>query len=346
MSDEEQFPLARAELIALFLESMVFGAFTVLYAIAIWILLYREKTRGKTTLNRMLFGTTTVMWILSVAHLAIDVVRAIEGFVVWGGTPGGTNAFYGKISDPTEVAKNAVYVTMTLVGDTFVAYRLYVVWGRVWWILGVPCAMLLATATAGFGACVELGLSKEGNAIFAENLQPWIRAFFALSLTTNLLATFLIAARIMWSNRRLRKYRAGAAAASSHWEVIETMIQSAAIYSAALASLLGTYLTGSNAQYVCLDVLQPLIGVVFTLIIIRVGLGYTVNDSAGGGGAGRNLSDRTGPGNLQTIGGHAYPLQPVAINVSVSRTHDRASFDGYDSKAGVSDLESGKASSD
>lgn len=63
----------------------------------------------------------------------------------------------------------------------------------------------------------------------------------------------------MWSNRRVRKYRASGAAAGSHWEVIETMIQSAAIYSAALASLLGTYLAGSNAQYICVDILQPLI---------------------------------------------------------------------------------------
>ena len=52
--------------------------------------------------------------------------------------------------------------------------------------------------------------------------------------------------------------RAGTAA-TSQWDVIETLIQSAAIYSAALASLLGTYAAGSNAQYVCLDALQPLI---------------------------------------------------------------------------------------
>ena len=81
----------------------------------------------------------------------------------------------------------------------------------------------------------------------------------------------------------------------------------------------------------------------FTLIIIRVGLGYTMNDSvSGGGGGGANLSDRGDPRQLQTIGGHSYPLQPVAINVSVSRTHDRASFEGYDHKL-ASDIESGKA---
>ena len=30
---------------------------------------------------------------------------------------------------------------------------------------------------------------KGVGAIFAENLQPWIRAFFSISLTTNILAT-------------------------------------------------------------------------------------------------------------------------------------------------------------
>ena len=55
------------QLIALFLESMLFGAFTVLYSIAIWILLYREKKRSKSRLNKMLFGTSTAMWVLAVS---------------------------------------------------------------------------------------------------------------------------------------------------------------------------------------------------------------------------------------------------------------------------------------
>ncbi|OBZ74846.1 hypothetical protein A0H81_05108 [Grifola frondosa] len=75
----------------------------------------------------------------------------------------------------------------------------------------------------------------------------------------------------------MRKYRASIG--FSHWEVIETLIQSAAIYSAALICLLATYAANSNAQDICLETMQPLIGVVFTLIIIRVGLGYNLTDS-------------------------------------------------------------------
>ena len=49
------------------MESMLFGAFTVLFTIAIWILLYREKVRGRSTTNRVLCATSTAMWLLSVA---------------------------------------------------------------------------------------------------------------------------------------------------------------------------------------------------------------------------------------------------------------------------------------
>ncbi|KAI1793605.1 hypothetical protein LXA43DRAFT_196949 [Ganoderma leucocontextum] len=325
---------------ALWIESLVFGAFTILYAIAIWILLYKEKKRGNATPNKRLFATSTFMWLLSIAHLAIDVQRADQAFVVKGGTPGGTTDFFNTLNNPTLVAKNVVYITMTLVGDTFVTYRLFMVWNRAWSIVVFPILLLLGTAVAGYGACVEIGLVEGLGIVFAANIAPWGRAFFVLSLTTNVFATILIAARIVWMNRRIKTYRA--ATGLSYWDVVETLVQSAAVYSAALASLLGTYLAGSNAQYICLDLLTPLIGVVFTLIIIRVGLGDTMSEVSGG-------RTRTSEFHGQTIGGTDYNLRPVAINVSVSRSqaHDRHSVEMYDDRKDdvtLNDLESGAAS--
>ena len=84
----------------------------------------------------------------SLQHLALDVDRAIQAFVVNGGAPGGTEMFYQTLSNPTEVAKNVIYITMTLVGDTFVTYRLFVVWNHSWLIIVLPVTMLLATAGA------------------------------------------------------------------------------------------------------------------------------------------------------------------------------------------------------
>ena len=77
----------------------------------------------------------------------------------------------------------------------------------------------------------------------------------------------------------------------------------------------------------------------FTLIIIRVGLGYTVNEISAKQSTGYASH---GPA-VQTIGGTEISLRPMAINVQVSREHDRASLDMYDQKGdrSMTDIESG-----
>ncbi|KAH9900672.1 hypothetical protein C8Q73DRAFT_636519 [Cubamyces lactineus] len=325
MSRNDSFPLAMAEIVALFMESMLFGAFSVLYVIAIWILLYRKRISSRVRLNRMLFLTSTTLWFLCSAHLTIVVIRAVQGFAVGGEHPDGANDYYSRVSDPTEVAKDAVYNLTTFVADSFVTYRLWIVWNRTWWILIVPSILLLGTAAVGIGVCVEIARTEVGSAIFAPNLQPWIRSFFTISLATTLFVTVFIAARLIWADRQSRELRAMGSAANSHWKVLETIIQSAAIYSAALVSSIGTYLAGSNAHYVCLDCIQPLIGITFTLIIIRIGLAPAVDNTVHRGAA--HDVHCSIQGQLRTIGGHAYPLQSLVIDMSMGRTQDTTGCD-------------------
>ena len=79
----------------------------------------------------------------------------------------------------------------------------------------------------------------------------------------------------------------------------------------------------------------------FTLIIIRVGLGYTVNQMSGNQSEGFSSHGHA----VQTIGGTEISLRPMAINVQVSREHDRASLELYDRKdqhaESIGDVESG-----
>ncbi len=55
------------QLIALFLESLLFGAFAVLYFISIWILMYREGHHGRKKLHKwVLAATATTMFVLAI----------------------------------------------------------------------------------------------------------------------------------------------------------------------------------------------------------------------------------------------------------------------------------------
>ena len=96
-------------------------------------------------------------------------------------------------------------------------------------------------------------------------------------------------------------------------------------------------------------------GITFTLIIIRVGLGETSSENSNLK-AHRLPVDAAGAPPLASLQSHGnghgqpYPLRTLAVNVSVSRTYDRASFDVYEQKDAsdsgvhgtVTDVESGQ----
>ena len=60
------------QLLALVVETLFFGASSLLYAISAWILLFRRRPGGRPTINIALFVTSTIMWILS---LAVGLMR-------------------------------------------------------------------------------------------------------------------------------------------------------------------------------------------------------------------------------------------------------------------------------
>lgn len=64
------------------------------------------------------------MLTLPIKHLALDMTRAIRGFTVEGQTAGDTETFYARISDPTNVATNTIYLVTTLLADSFFVSQL------------------------------------------------------------------------------------------------------------------------------------------------------------------------------------------------------------------------------
>ena len=71
-------------------------------------------------------------------------------------------------------------------------------------------------------------------------------------------ATVLIAGRIAWTRYKTRRLTSHAPVGRSYWAVVETLIQSAAIMTLALAALLGTYLAESNAHFIIIETLPSL----------------------------------------------------------------------------------------
>ncbi|KAG7444135.1 uncharacterized protein BT62DRAFT_934310 [Guyanagaster necrorhizus] len=289
--------LDEANFLALVFEALLYGSFTVLFIAAIYIIF--QKRSG---INIKLLSTVVAIWVLSTVHLIIDIIRAIEAFVEL--ERGGALQYYLDLSNPLQAAKTAIYVTLTLVGDGFVIYRCFIVWNRKWYIVPGPLLLLCGTAVGGFGATVAFSRAAPGAEVFLPNIVPWITSFISMTLSTNVVCTSLITYRILSIQRAVR----GVIQVNLGHSALMMVVESAAVYSASVLSLMITYTLGSNAQYTVLDLTSPLIGITFTVIILRVSLGISSRDLTALSQSGQ---DRSAP--------QSFSLNrrtPVAVNVS------------------------------
>ncbi|KAI0776593.1 hypothetical protein BD413DRAFT_468701 [Trametes elegans] len=343
MANSSSFSLPKAELIALAIEGLVFGALTVLYAISVWVFMYRKRA-GRSTSSKWMFMTVTSLFVLALVHFGINIQRAIDGFVNHAHTSAETTHFYGQLNNPLHVTKSMLFCTQTVVGDSFVIYRLYVIWDRRKAIIILPVLLLVGTAVSGYAAGIQFALGTGGSrTVFEDDVRPWITSLLSLSLATNVLVTVLIVGRVLWYRNKARPYRTGDSAAT-YRGAFELIIQSAAVYSAALVSLIITYAAGSNAQTICLDALQPLIGGVLCLIIVRVGLARNLSEDELGSQRTRTHPPPSRAESYVDTGsandGRTFHLRPMKINVSVVKTRDAssASFEYFDVPEGTSSV--------
>ncbi|KAG7097957.1 hypothetical protein E1B28_005268 [Marasmius oreades] len=316
--------LPEANFLALVLESLLYGSFCVLFVAAIWAIF----TKGQ-KVNYKLLTTLMTMWLLSTVHLILDVIRAKAAFIDARGLPDGTPGslvYYLDLSNPLQAAKTAIYVAITLVGDGFMIYRCYVIWGR-WYMALIPAMMLCGTGVSGYGATYQFSKAAPGSEVFLPDIVTWVTSFFVLTFATNVICTALIATRILSVQRAIGALsKLHSSRGNLSLKAIIIVTESAALYSVSILSLLISYSSGSNGQYTVLDLTSPLVGVVFTLIILRVTL---VSESEQIYSTSIPFSTHTSNSRVARTGPEQYGMQPRATAVSVNVSHftERDSLD-------------------
>ncbi|KAF8506468.1 hypothetical protein JB92DRAFT_3145441 [Gautieria morchelliformis] len=296
-----------AVLVGLILQSFFYGVFQVLFIACVYVLLYNGRTSERVNWHFLI--TAILMWILIGVNFALSWSRIMDGFIAlqpaFREDPGAIIAYFASLNQWKEVTRTGVYVALTAVADSLFIYRLYIVWGRSKLIVVLPILLLCGSITSGVGIEVVIGTTTSG--LFASSLAGWATSFFSISLVQNVITTFLIVYRIWRVNMNVARGLGN----RSLWPVMAVILESGAIYSSTLLVLLAAYVSNSFVQYVALDMLVPIIGITFTLIIVRVGLGLSQSPSGG----------RVAPSTHPTMG--SFPLQKLNINVSHQVTVDR-----------------------
>ncbi|KAM5540155.1 hypothetical protein V8D89_006295 [Ganoderma adspersum] len=269
------------------MEGILYGYAVFMFTLAMWILL---RDRQKRHVNYyMVFAGCTLMT-LATAEMAVNIARVYQGFLSKGpDLTGGPEAYFADVSEATFVIKSCLYNAQTLVLDAVVIYRTYVVWQNflicilpiVGWLglLGTDSSFFSAGAVVsdspplacsiGLNIAIATASSHKGD-VFAAQTGQWITAVYALSLATNVSTTMLLAFKIWNVARKSAQYRSG----NIFTPVLRVIIESGAVYSVTITAALISFVVQSNGVYVVLDMISPIISIVFNMLIIRIGLAH------------------------------------------------------------------------
>ncbi|KAG1844552.1 hypothetical protein C8R48DRAFT_735378 [Suillus tomentosus] len=263
-------PLDVAAIMSTALEGILYGFSILMFIGTIWALTYKRRLRE---VNRLIVAVTVMLLILSTAHMIVDIIRLEDGLVKYRDTfPDGPAAFFADVSQITYVIKNAIYISHTLLGDGVVIYRCYVVWQSARIVI-LPSILWCCSALTGFSAVysVSQATSNAGN-IFTKATG---QSFFALTLSTNLISSGLLAYRIWKIECNVSALRTSKRTLTP---ILRVLVDAAILYSVVLFPTLVCFVCSNNGQYVMLDMLVPIISIAFYMVLVRVAISQHAQD--------------------------------------------------------------------
>ncbi|KAF8996233.1 hypothetical protein BDQ17DRAFT_1310457 [Cyathus striatus] len=317
--------LDEVSLISIFVEAILYGLFVFLFIASTTILL-RKSNYSFSKINKPLLFASVAMIIAGTAHIAIMLRRILDAFIYGEGGELGPSGYLNKINAPLYLARSTIYAIQTWFGDAFIIYRLYLVWNSDKRVALPMAVFLLSNIAVGAGTLRAFARADPTQLVFVTQLQQWIVSFIAITFFTNFTCTILIALRIWWGQRQTKSIHVSGRSIGPAAVVI---VESGAIYSVTLIILLATYLSGNNAQFIALDAVTQIIGIVFSLVIVRVALGIS-SDVAETIRSRATLFPSSGARSRESnTEGSYYGMSQLRVNVEVSKATDNVHEDDH-----------------
>ncbi|KAH9048417.1 hypothetical protein EDB84DRAFT_1556872 [Lactarius hengduanensis] len=260
-----EFAPTMPSLAALYLAGVIsgaafFGAYIILTFTAVYLLARREKTA--TSIFMMVL--TLVMFGVSTAYFVLDIILVSNG-----------------VLHPQEYPETVIdlwgpqHRLSSVLGDSIVIWRAWVVWGRQLSVVIAPLVLLFGVAFSSFGAAVAQSRAL-ADPSYLTVFNIFMIALPSLTLATNVTATALILWRILRASIRTVEHHG----AVTHGTVqlhrlLKILIESGGLYCLTWLLLLCFNLTGYPASHVFLSIIGQLTGIYPTLIIVLVSINLT-----------------------------------------------------------------------
>ncbi|TFY80395.1 hypothetical protein EWM64_g3614 [Hericium alpestre] len=250
--------LSQAVFIALFIETVLYGIALTMGSATILTLL-RIGSEGPVAQKPLIF-MLSLMLMIATPHIIISFVRAHTAFVVY--PLDGPDKSLGNISDPLLNVKNILFLTQTVLGDGVNIWRFYVIYGKSVKPIIIPSIFMLAGVVCGCFVINAFAHSGSGHSVF-DLPNSWIKAYDAFMITTNAYC----AVAVSWKIGRTTRFHSGGG--STHPAVI-VIAETGILYTSSLITFLGIYVANSNAQFIAIDLITPLVPCMFCLMVLQI----------------------------------------------------------------------------
>ncbi|KAG2130156.1 uncharacterized protein EDB93DRAFT_1234236 [Suillus bovinus] len=264
--------ISTAELIGVFIESLAYGVYLMVFIQCIFVLRKRHSRPSD-----YLLGTAVSLFILITAHLFIDILRNMQAFTTDEAVPNYPTRYYDTFNTWQNILKSGLYVAVTLVSDAFILYRSFILWGRNYLICAFPFLLFIADIVIGVLWVYTLNFVVLGDNVFADALSVRVKIFSSITLAMNVICTLLIAFKILKIQKAVAHFVKGSGDQVSR--LVPIMIESGSVYSALLVVMIVTYTSKSAAIFIILNPMSPIIVSSFSSVIVRVGMGLSHGDS-------------------------------------------------------------------
>ncbi|TFK69239.1 hypothetical protein BDN72DRAFT_620509 [Pluteus cervinus] len=248
-------------LVAIWCGTLVFGIYSSLFFET--MLIASKQRRGVTPVPAKIFVTVTVLIYIGAAlHCAFGLVMGLHGYVF--------------ISSPDEIvpyfnsnswehtAYTAVHTGVSWLGQSLLVYKCFLIWNNNWLVIVPPTMILLA----GIGVTILTNIMWATQNI--TRFKAEINTVLPLALAQNILTTALIAYRLIHQHYESERIGVTSSGRLSLMDIGVIITESATVNTVELIITVILHQVNSNVQQVFISISPPIIGIVFTLIAVRL----------------------------------------------------------------------------
>ncbi|TFY71107.1 hypothetical protein EVG20_g1883 [Dentipellis fragilis] len=232
--------LDRAILGAIFAESVMYGICLTLSAVTVLVVL-RARTESTLAWKPLLLALV-LMTILATVHVILSFILVDEYFILKHDVYGNRLIRWGQ-GNSILIAKDVIFLSQILLGDTVYMWRCYMVWGKKKRVLVFPSLVMIAGLTC---SVQYTRLIHSSNGV-SNGYSGWEKAF-------------LVA--IVWRIWKVNKSR--------NLPTLAVMVEAGIPYTANLIAFVVSYMAYTEGMNIALDIITPHVPIVFCFIILQI----------------------------------------------------------------------------